>query len=95
MFELGKIVFDGGPDYFQIDKEVLMDRYVAHAAHLCPRNLWMLLDEVGRGEVDLVHGFADDLDVADNRILNLRVLMKGLQVDNGLKIGARPLDRFW
>jgi len=47
-----------------IDKEILMDGYVAHPAHLCPWKLGMLRDEVRRGAVDLVNGLADDLYVA-------------------------------
>jgi hypothetical protein len=54
----------------------------------------MLFDEVRCGAVDLVHGLADDLDIADNRILDLRVLSKGREIRNGLKIACRPLTRF-
>ena len=60
-----------------------MDRHVAHRAHLRPRKLGMLLDEVRRGTVDLVHSLADDLDVANNRVLNLRVLLEGFEVRYG------------
>ena len=34
VFQLGQIILDGRPDYFQVDKEILMDCYVAHPAHL-------------------------------------------------------------
>ena len=61
-----------------------MNRYVAHAAHLRPWDLGMLFDEFRRGAVDLVYGLANDLDVADNRVLNLRVLLKRCEVRNGL-----------
>ncbi len=44
--------------------------------------------------MNLAHGFADDLDVADNRILNLRILLKGCEVWHGLKIADRPVNRF-
>ena len=60
-----------------------MDRDVAHCAHQRPRKLGMLFDEIRRGAVDLVHGLADDLDIADNRILSLRVLSKGFEVMEG------------
>ena len=66
-----KVVSDRPPDDFQIQEEVLMDRYVAHPAHLRPGNLGMQLDKVRCGEVDFAHGLADDLDVANNSVLNL------------------------
>jgi hypothetical protein len=39
----------------------------------------MLFYEVRRGAIDLVHSLADDLDIADNRVLSLRVLFKGFR----------------
>ena len=49
LFQFGQIAPDSGPDYFQIDKEILMDCYIAHTPHLCPWEPGMLLDEVRRG----------------------------------------------
>jgi len=46
------------------------------------------------GAVDLVNGLADDLYVADNRVLNLPILLKGLEVWYGLKVACRPVNRF-
>jgi hypothetical protein len=83
LFQPWEIILNGRPDYFQIDKGILMDRYVAHAAHLRPRKLGMLVDEVWGGAVDLVHGLADDLDIADNRVLDLPVLLKGCEIWEG------------
>jgi hypothetical protein len=80
LFKFGEIVVDGGPHYTQIDGEDFMDRYVAHPAHSRPWNIWMLLDEVRGCAGDLVHGLADDLDVSNDGILNLRVRLKGLEV---------------
>jgi len=71
-----------------------MDGYVAHRAHLRPWKLGMLCDEVRRGAVDLVNGLADDLYVANNRVLNLPILLKGLEVWYGLKVACRPVKRF-
>jgi hypothetical protein len=68
--------------------------YVAHPAHLRPWKLGMLCDEVRRGAVDLVNGLADDLYVADNGVLNLQVLVKGLEVWYRPKIACRPVNRF-
>jgi hypothetical protein len=90
LLQLGQIILDGGPDDFQIDKEILMDRDVAHSAHLRPWKLGMLFDEVGRGAVDLVYGLADDLDIADNRVLGLRVLFKGFEVRDRAEDSLSP-----
>lgn len=84
----GQIVPDCRPDYFQIDKEILMDRHVGLGAHLRPRKPGMLLDKVRRNAVDLVHGLADDLDVANNGVLNLRVLLKSCEVRHRLKVAC-------
>ena len=64
LLQLGQIIFDGGPDDLQIDEEILMDRHVAHSAHLRPWKLGMLFEEVRRDAVDLVHGLANDLYIA-------------------------------
>ena len=61
-----------------------MDRDVAHAAHLCPRNFRMLIDELRRSGSDLAHGFSDDFDISKNRILDLLVPSKSLKVGHGL-----------
>jgi hypothetical protein len=86
-------MLDGGPDDFQIDK-----KYSWIATLRIPRicatlELGMLFEEVRRAAVDLVHGFADDLDISDNRILSLWVLLKRRQVRDGLKIAYRSLNR--
>jgi hypothetical protein len=62
-----------------------MDRDVAHPAHLRPWNLRMLFDELRGCAGDLVHGFADDLDVSNNGILNLRVRLKGFESGTGCR----------
>jgi hypothetical protein len=80
LFQFGQIIPDSRPDDFQIDKEVLMDRYVAHAAHLRPGNFRVLFDEGRRRAVNLVHGFANNFDLADNSVLNLRIVLKGFDV---------------
>ena len=48
----------------------------------------MLFDEVWCGALNLADGFANDLDVADNRVLNLPVLLKGIEIWHGLEIGS-------
>jgi hypothetical protein len=52
----------------------------------------MLFDEVRGSAVDPVHGLADDLDVSNNGILNLRVRLKGFEVRYGPKV-ARSLGQ--
>ena len=42
----------------------------------------------------LFHSLADNLDVANNGVLNLRVLLEGFEVRYGLKVVCRPLNRF-
>src|SRR5271169_6204125 len=37
LFELGQIILDGTPNDFPIHVEVVMNHFVAHAAHLGPR----------------------------------------------------------
>jgi len=54
----------------------------------------MLFDEVWCGALNLADGFANDLDVADNRVLNLPVLLKGFEVWHGLKIAGCAVDGF-
>jgi len=54
----------------------------------------MLFDEVWCGALNLADGFANDLDVADNRVLNLPVLLKGFEVWHRLKIAGCAVDGF-
>jgi hypothetical protein len=54
----------------------------------------MLFDEVWRRVLNLAHGFANDLDVADNRVLNLPVLLKGIEIWHGLEIACCAVDGF-
>ena len=54
----------------------------------------MLRDELRGHAVDAVHGLADDLDIADNRILHLRVLLERGAVGQRLNIGARAPNGF-
>ena len=54
----------------------------------------MLRDELRGHAVNLGRGLADDLDVADNPILNQRVPLKGINVRQGLNVGGRALDGF-
>jgi hypothetical protein len=43
--------------------------------------------------MNLAYGFADDFDVADNRVLNLRVLLKGFEVWHRLKVIDGSVNR--
>jgi hypothetical protein len=79
---------------FSDPQKILMDRYIAHRAHLCPWKLGMLLDEVRRGAVDLDYGLADGLNVANDSVLNLQVVLRGLEVGYRLKVTCRSFNRF-
>jgi len=54
----------------------------------------MLRDELRGHAVNLGRGLADDLDVADNPILNQRVPLKGINVRQALNVAGRALDGF-
>ncbi len=45
----------------------------------------MLTEKRRRASVDLVHSLADDLDVAHDRILNLRIFLKAAMSETGYK----------
>ncbi len=59
---------------------------LAHPAHLRPGKLRMLSDEIRCSAVDLIRGLADDLDVANDGVLNLWVLSKSIEIRDRVKI---------
>jgi hypothetical protein len=66
--------------------QILVNDGVAHCPHLRPWQLGMLIDEVAGDTVDVVDGLADDFDIADYRILHLRVLLEFLNALQRLRL---------
>jgi hypothetical protein len=62
-----------------------VDHHIAHRAHLRPGNLLVLFDEVWGGTLNVVNGLADNLDIADNGILNLRILLNAARSGTGCR----------
>src|SRR6266516_5561798 len=77
-----QVLFDDCPDLLRIHALVLVDEDVAHATESAPRDLWMrravgVLDSFGR--------FADHLEVAHHRILDVTQ-------ESALALRREPLD---
>ena len=66
----GQIALDGIPECAEIDGIIAMNERVAHAIGEVEPQLRMTLREGGIGSLNLVGRLADDLEIADNRILN-------------------------
>ncbi len=48
----------------------------------------MLGHEIRIGTVDVIRGFANNLDIAHNRVLSLQVFLKRLKVFERLNVGS-------
>ncbi|MCK1802595.1 hypothetical protein MTQ12_05940 [Brevibacterium sp. R8603A2] len=64
--ERREVCFHDIAEDLDVDSEVLVDEDVAESSDLRPRDTWVSIDDLRR---KVVHGFADDLQVAFDRIL--------------------------
>jgi hypothetical protein len=94
LFQLRQILGNRLPEDFQIHVKIGVNDDVAHVAHLPPRKLRMLRDEVRGHMINLGRGLADDLDVADNPILNQRVLPECFKALQRLNVAGRARNGF-
>jgi hypothetical protein len=75
VLEARHLVGDYVPHDIQVDAEVRVDQDVTEARDLRPLDFRSSLSDGGR---DLLDGFADDLQVADDRVDGLRIGAKAL-----------------
>ena len=64
---------DDKPDGFELDAEIVMDQYVAHAGDLLPRNVGIGRPKLVREAFD---GFTDDFKIAYDCILRHYIVEK-------------------
>lgn len=82
-----QIPFYHGPDFRQVNAEVVMDQHMAHFDDLWPGDLLVGLAK-GRGE--LAGCFADDLDMVNHPGVDEFVFLK--YTPTALRIPFDPLD---
>lgn len=77
--ELGELLMYDGPDEFDVDAHVVVDNLIPHPCNLAPRNTRSGCANFCR---QVFHGFADDLDPPDHRVLQLLVPAELDEVDS-------------
>jgi hypothetical protein len=77
LFQLRQILLNGAPDDLQIHREIGVSNDIVHVR---PWKLRMLSDELRGHATNVVHGLADNFDIADDHILHERVLLEGVKV---------------